>query len=62
MAGKAETHRAASLLGALVADAASLGAHWIYDVGRIADIVARRGNAAFVPIDPRADPGLPQVR
>lgn len=43
---------AAALWGALVADAAALGAHWIYDVGRIADIArAQGGSAAFLPVD-----------
>jgi ADP-ribosylglycohydrolase len=42
------------LLGALVADAACLGLHWIYDVGIIADIAARQdGKSAFTPIDPK---------
>ncbi|MEP3675369.1 ADP-ribosylglycohydrolase family protein [Sulfitobacter sp.] len=42
------------LLGALVADAACLGLHWIYDVGIIADIVARQnGTSAFTPVDPK---------
>lgn len=42
----------ASLLGALVADAASLGLHWLYDTNRIAEIAsARDGDVAFVPID-----------
>jgi len=40
------------LLGALVADAASLGVHWIYDPDRIAEIAARQGGkTAFTPID-----------
>jgi len=40
------------LLGALVADAASLGVHWIYEPERLADIAERReGSAAFVPVD-----------
>jgi len=42
------------LLGALVADAACLGLHWIYDVGIIADIAARQnGTSAFTPVDPK---------
>lgn len=47
-------HRsAACLLGALVADAAALGLHWLYDVERIAQITqARGGSGAFVPLDP----------
>lgn len=40
------------LLGALVADAASLGLHWLYDPDRIAEIVARQdGRSAFTPVD-----------
>ena len=39
-------------MGALVADAASLGCHWIYDVARLADIAeANDGRTAFTPID-----------
>lgn len=41
----------AMLMGALVADAATLGLHWIYDVDRIASIVGARGEAAFTPVD-----------
>ncbi|KNG94488.1 ADP-ribosylglycohydrolase family protein [Pseudaestuariivita atlantica] len=37
--------------GALVADAAARGLHWLYDPARIAEIAARRGSAAFVPLD-----------
>lgn len=48
-----ETPTSALLLGALVADAASLGLHWLYDPERIAQIVAKRdGSAAFAPVDP----------
>lgn len=40
------------LLGALVADAACLGLHWLYDPDRIAEIVARQGGrGAFTPVD-----------
>lgn len=39
------------LLGALVADAASLGLHWLYDPDRIAQIATKRGSAAFAPVD-----------
>ncbi|MGI9371928.1 MAG: ADP-ribosylglycohydrolase family protein [Hyphomicrobiales bacterium] len=47
-----ERRGAACLLGALVGDAASLGLHWIYAVGRIADVVKEHGGfVAFTPID-----------
>jgi ADP-ribosylglycohydrolase len=40
------------LMGALIADAASLGTHWIYDPDRIAEIAARQnGDIAFTPVD-----------
>lgn len=40
------------LLGALVADAATLGLHWIYEPNRIRDIAnANGGSAAFIPIN-----------
>jgi len=42
------THSAA-LLGALVADAASMGLHWLYDTDRIAQVVKDTGHAAFCP-------------
>lgn len=42
------------LLGALVADAACLGLHWVYDVDIIADVAAtQNGTSAFTPIDPK---------
>ena len=45
-------NKAAALMGALVADAASLGQHWIYDIQRIEDITEQNGGmAAFTPID-----------
>lgn len=49
----AKSHRISnSLKGALVADAASLGVHWIYDVDRVAKIAkANNGSLAFVPVD-----------
>jgi ADP-ribosylglycohydrolase len=48
------TKNAELLLGALVADAACLGLHWIYDVDLIADITARQdGQCAFTPVDPK---------
>lgn len=44
--------RASMLFGALVADAASLGLHWLYDVDQIAAISDRQGGAvAFTPVD-----------
>ena len=44
---------ATAILGALVADAASLGTHWIYDVQRIAEATeANDGKPGFVPVDP----------
>ena len=46
-----------AVLGALVADAASLGLHWLYDVDRIASVVGD-GNAAFMPIDPKYFEGV----
>jgi ADP-ribosylglycohydrolase len=45
------TQTSAMLLGALVADAASLGLHWLYDPDRIAEIATARGSAAFAPVD-----------
>ncbi len=54
------SRRATGLLGALVADAASLGLHWIYDVDRIAEIANRRdGKVAFTPIDAANFEGVP---
>lgn len=48
------TRNAELLLGALVADAACLGLHWIYNVDIIADITARQnGKCAFTPVDPK---------
>ena len=48
------------VLGALVADAASLGVHWIYDPDRIAEIAERQGRATgFTPIDPANYEGVP---
>lgn len=46
------TNRAADMLfGALIADAASLGLHWLYDPARIAEIADARGSAAFAPVN-----------
>ena len=39
------------IYGALVADAASLGLHWIYDPKRLAEI-AGRGDVVFLKPDP----------
>lgn len=39
-----------ALMGALIADAAALGLHWLYDVERIASVVGTR-SPAFVPIN-----------
>lgn len=48
-----DSQTSAMLLGALVADAASLGVHWIYDPDRISEIAARQGGqTAFTPVDP----------
>lgn len=40
------------LIGPLLADAAGLGLHWLYDVDRIEQVAARHGSSAFVPVDP----------
>ncbi len=53
------TNTAACLLGALTADAAALGLHWVYDPARIATVAAARGQAAFTPIDPAHFDGVP---
>jgi hypothetical protein len=45
-----QTPETAALMGALIADAAALGLHWLYDVDRIA-AVADQSQAAFTPID-----------
>lgn len=49
----------AALTGALVADAATLGLHWLYDPERIAAVIKREGSAAFVPIDAANYDGVP---
>ena len=53
------TKNAELLLGALTADAASLGLHWIYNIDRIAEITARQnGECAFTPVDPKNFEGV----
>ncbi len=50
---------ASMLVGSLVADAASLGVHWLYDPERIADIASRQGGrSAFTPIDAKNFEGV----
>ena len=41
--GDAMNENSSLLLGALVADAACLGLHWIYNVDRIAEVTERQG-------------------
>jgi ADP-ribosylglycohydrolase len=53
------THNADLLLGALVADAACLGLHWIYNVDRVAEVTARQnGQCAFTPVEARNFEGV----
>lgn len=53
------TRNADLLLGALVADAACLGLHWIYNVERVAEVTARQnGQCAFTPIEARNFEGI----
>jgi len=52
------TYPAACVMGAFVADAASLGLHWLYDVDRIAEVEAGLGGLAFVPLDRRNYDGV----
>ncbi|MCX7545618.1 ADP-ribosylglycohydrolase family protein [Marinicella gelatinilytica] len=41
-----------TLIGGLVADAASLGLHWLYDVNRIKEVTQQHNNrVAFLPVD-----------
>lgn len=51
--------RAPAVLGAIVADAASLGLHWLYDPARIADVTVDTAGPAFVPIDAAHFDGVP---
>lgn len=44
------SRKSSALIGALVADAAGLGLHWLYDVDRLAQVVGD-GPAAFTPIN-----------
>jgi hypothetical protein len=53
------TYHKAAVLGAIVADAAALGLHWIYDPARIDAIAAQHGTAAFTPLDPANFAGVP---
>ncbi|WP_371170251.1 ADP-ribosylglycohydrolase family protein [Aliiroseovarius sp. 2305UL8-7] len=48
-----------AIFGALVADAAALGLHWIYDEGRIANIVKNQHGFAFLEPDPANYEGVP---
>ena len=53
------THNADLLFGALVADAACLGLHWIYNVDRVAEVTARQnGQCAFTPVEARNFEGV----
>ncbi len=52
------TNPAACLMGALVADAASLGLHWLYDTERIAQIEAQSDTLAFTPLAPQNYAGV----
>lgn len=48
------------LFGALVADAAALGVHWIYDQDRLSEIAGRQnGRTAFTPLDAANYAGVP---
>ncbi|KZL03839.1 MULTISPECIES: ADP-ribosylglycohydrolase family protein [unclassified Pseudovibrio] len=55
-----QAFKAHSLLGAFVADAASLGLHWLYDVDRIHHVTQEHDDsAAFVPLTPSYFEGVP---
>jgi hypothetical protein len=47
--GKMKSQDSVAVLGALVADSASLGLHWIYDPARIAEIESARGLVFLQP-------------
>lgn len=49
--------KTAAMMGALVADAATLGHHWNYDPARIADVSGK--TPAFTPIDAKNFEGVP---
>ncbi|MFK7762578.1 MAG: ADP-ribosylglycohydrolase family protein [Roseobacter sp.] len=51
--------KTAALMGALTADAAGLGLHWVYDVARIAQVVGD-SPAAFTPISVENYAGKPE--
>ncbi|WGI21350.1 ADP-ribosylglycohydrolase family protein [Amylibacter sp. IMCC11727] len=51
--------KAAAVFGALVADAAALGLHWVYDPARIKAVADAHGGGAFVPVDPAHHEGVP---
>lgn len=53
------SRKTSALMGALTADAAGLGLHWVYDVARIAQ-VAGDGPAAFTPISVENYAGKPE--
>lgn len=48
-----------AVLGAAVADAASLGLHWLYDPERVAAVARAHGGPAFVPVDAAHYEGVP---
>jgi len=59
MSNNNSVNRYGLVMGALLADAASLGLHWLYDPARIAEVVSKRKEAAFVPIDAKHFDGVP---
>ena len=57
--GDAMNENSSLLLGVLVADAACLGLHWIYNVDRIAEVTERQGGqCAFTPVEARNFEGV----